>query len=480
MIRDDDFKTAKTGRVKRMAKILLINPSMEELYRIAKLKSSVPHYFPLNLLTLAAPLLEKKHDVRLLDLNLSTSPKDALTKCLKEFSPDYVAITFTTPLYSQSLELVSLVKDFKKDTAVIAGGVHVTSDCMNTMKNSKIDIAVIGEGDFKLQEIVDSKNIGKIGGIAYRKGGRVVINGRDSYLKNLDGLPFPSVELINIGDYSVPYTYCMENPVFPLETSRGCVYGCIYCNKSIFGRTFRYKSAKRVIDDLKKIAALGYREVHIVDDGFTTDLPRAKEICRSIIRENIKLHFNCPNGIRADNIDMESLELMKKAGFYRLAFGVESGSQKILDGIDKNLKLEDVVRTFALCKKAGIETTAFFMFGLPGETESDLRKTIEFAKKLNPDIAKFDIMIPLPSTPIFEEWKKAGNITSSDWDDYGYYKEKKVYEHPTLAWDLLSKYLNTAYREFYLSPNFLIGRLVKSLKNGTLLNDMKTLYSVRW
>lgn len=462
------------------SKVLLINPSMEELYRIAKLKSSVPHYFPLNLLTIAAPLLKKNHDVRLLDLNLSTNPKESLVKCLKGFSPDYVAITFTTPLYSQSMETISTVKNFKKDIIVIAGGVHVTSDCMNTMKNSAIDMAVIGEGDFKLQEIVDSKDIGKIRGIAYRKGGSILVNEREPHLKNLDDLPFPSVELVNIGDYSVPYSYCRQNPVFPLETSRGCTYGCIYCNKSIFGRTFRYKSVRRVIEDLKKIAALGYREVHIVDDGFTTDIARAKEICRSIIKENIKLHFNCPNGIRADNVDPELLGLMKKSGFYRLAFGVESGSQKILDGIGKNLRLEDVVRTFALCKKAGIETTAFFMFGLPGETEKDLRKTIDFAKKLNPDIAKFDIMIPLPSTPIFEEWKKSGNITSVDWDDYGYYKEKKVYEHPGLSWDILSKYLNLAYREFYLSPNFLIGRFVKSLKNGTLLNDIKTLYSVKW
>jgi anaerobic magnesium-protoporphyrin IX monomethyl ester cyclase len=463
-----------------MAKVLLINPSMEELYKKAKVKSSVPNYFPLNLLTIATPLIKKNHNVQLLDLNFYTNLKESLIKSLDEFSPDYVGITFTTPLYSQSLEIVSIIKNHKKDVVIVAGGVHVTSDCIGTMKNSKIDIAVIGEGDFKLLEIIDSKNIDKIKGTAYRKGDKIIINERELYLKNLDIIPFPSTELIKIDDYYVPHTYCKQNPVFPLETSRGCVYGCVYCNKSVFGRTFRFKSVKRVVKDLKKIVDLGYKEVHIIDDGFTTDINRAKEICRSIIQENIKLHFNCPNGIRADAIDLELLKLMKKAGFYRVAFGVETGSQRILDNIIKNLTIEEVVNAFKLCRKTGIETTAFFMFGLPGEKEEDLKKTIKFAKQLKPDIAKFDIMIPLPSTPIFEEWKKKGYITSSNWDDYGFYNDVKIYEHPNLSWDILSKYLNSAYRSFYLSPDFIMRRFSKSLKNRTFLEDVKMFLSIKW
>ncbi len=463
-----------------MANILLINPSMEELYKKAKVKSSVPKYFPLNLLTIATPLVEKKHNVKLLDLNFATDLKESVIKSLDEFSPDYVGITFTTPLYSQSLKIVSIIKNYKKDVIIVAGGVHVTSDCEDTMKNSKIDISVIGEGDFKLLEIVESTDISRIKGIAYKKGNKITINEREQYLKNLDIIPFPSTGLIRIDDYHVPHTYCKQNPVFPLETSRGCVYGCIYCNKSVFGRTFRFKSVKRVIEDLKKIVDLGYKEVHIIDDGFTTNINHAKEICRSIVQEKVELHFNCPNGIRADTIDSELLELMKKAGFYRVAFGVETGSQKILDNIAKNLKIEDIVEAFKICRKVGIETTAFFMFGLPGEKEEDLKKTIKFAKSLKPDIAKFDIMVPLPSTPIFEEWKKKGYITSSKWDHYGFYNDEKIYEHPNLSWDILSKYLNLAYRSFYLSPDFIMRRFSKSLKNRTFLEDAKIFFSIKW
>lgn len=463
-----------------MARVLLVNPSMAELYEIAKVKSSVPAYFPLNLLTIAGPLLEKNHEVKLLDLNLHADTKRTVIETLQEFSPDYVCFTFTTPLYSQTIRTVSLVKGYDAGIAVVAGGAHITSDFMNTMKNSKIDIAVIGEGDFKLLQIVESKNRDKIRGIAFRRDGDVVVNEREPLIKDLDMAPFPATELVDIAQYRLPHTLCRQNPVFPLETSRGCVYGCVYCNKSVFGRNFRAKSTTRVLEDLKRIAELGFKEVHIIDDGFTTDMLRAKEICRRIVQERIKLHVACPNGIRADRVDLELLQLMKQAGVHMVAFGVETGSQRILDLVNKGLDLAHVIKAFDMCRQVGLETFAFFMFGLPEETEEDLKTTIRFAKKLNPDVAKFDIMIPLPSTPIFEDWKKNGYIVSDNWDDYGFHKEKKVYNHPYLSTETLSKYMQLAYKSFYFSPRFVARRSMRSLRNRTLLKDLRMLFDTKW
>ena len=463
-----------------MAKILLINPTLGDLYEKAKVKSSVPTYFPLNLLMIATPLFEKGHQVKLLDLNLHLKMGKDLINELKNFFPDYVGLTFTTPQYSQILHLSSLIKTQMPNVTIVAGGPHITTQYMGTLKESKIDIAVLGEGDFKFPEIIETKELSNVENVAYRKEGQIIVNKGRNYFKNLDNIPFPAVELININDYQLPYTYCRKNPVFPIESSRGCIFGCVYCNKNIFGRTFRVKTSERFIKDLKKIETLGYKEVHILDDGFTTDIDRAKGICREIIKNKISLLFNCPNGIRADRVDLELLKLMKKAGFYRLSFGVESGSQKILNNINKNLKLQDVVRAFSLCRKVGIETIAFFMFGLPGETEEDLKTTIKFAKKLKPDIAKFDIMIPLPSTPIYEEWKKKGYIISSNWDDYGFHKGEGVYNHPTLSWSVIKKHLDFAYRSFYLSPGFIIRRLGKSIKQGTIIKDIKTFLKTKW
>lgn len=461
-------------------KVLLINPSMRTIYKNTKVESSVPTYFPLNLLTIASPLLEKGYGVELLDLNFANDINSAIKNKIDAFKPEYVGITFTTPLFAQSKSIVNFIKELREDIRIIAGGVHVTSDYRNVMLSSKIDICVIGEGDYKLLEIIESDNLKKVKNIVYRERDKIVETEREKNEKNIDSIPFPALEIININSYKIPYTMCKANPVFPLETSRGCIFGCVYCNKSIFGQAFRVKSVDRVISDLKKIQAWGFREVHIMDDGFSTDINRAKMICRRIVQENINLYINCFNGIRADRIDLELLHLMKAAGIYSISFGVESGSQRIVDRINKRLSLEKVKEAFKMCRKVGIQTMAMFMLGLPDETTEDIRKTIRFAKELDADIAKFDIMIPLPSTPIFNEWKEQGYITSTDWNDYSFHSKKRVYNHPNLSWDEITQNLNLAYRSYYLRPSYLFKRLKKSLKDRTITKDIKTFLSVKW
>lgn len=465
-----------------MARVLLINPSMLEIYTVAKIKDSVPVYWPLNLLTVAAPVLENGHEVKILDLNFHhETMAEAVNKDLREFKPQFVGITFTTPLYSQSLRVISWVKDYDPNIVTIAGGVHVTSDCYDTLSNSKIDIGVIGEGDAKLLEIMESKDISQINGIGYKdQTGKVIMNDRDRFEYKLDLIPFPATSLIDKDKYKLPHTITRANPVFPLETSRGCVYDCSYCNKSIFGKTFRVKSPDRVIADLKKVVELGYKEVHIVDDMFTTNVKRCKEICRRIIEENIKLHINCCNGVRVDRLDDELLSLMKKAGIYRVSMGIESGSQRVLDVVDKDMTVEGYIKGVKMIKKAGIETLAYFMFGLPNEEESDMQATIDLAKQLQPDVAKFSVTTPLPSTPLFEDWKKKGYLLSTNWDDYGFYMEKKIYTHPNLSTEIINSYMNRAYRAFYFSPSYLVRRFFKSLANGNLISDFRMALRIDW
>ncbi len=163
-----------------------------------------------------------------------------------------------------------------------------------------------------------------------------------------------------------------------------------------------------------------------------------------------------------------------------VSLGIESGSQKILDNVEKKMKLESYVKAIKMFKKTGIETLAYFMFGLPDEHEQDMKETIRFAKKLKPTIAKFSITIPLPSTPLFEDWEKKGYILSKNWDDYGFYQEKKIYEHPNLSWDIMTRYLDTAYRSFYFSPSYMVSRFFSSIRNGSLIDDLKMAARIKW
>jgi anaerobic magnesium-protoporphyrin IX monomethyl ester cyclase len=462
-------------------KILLINPSMEELYENAYVKDSVPNYPPLNLATIAGGLLDEGHECKIIDLNILPQKLmyDELGKTIKSFKPDVAGITFTSALYSQCMRTISIIKDISPETLIIAGGAHASSDAVSTLRDTQIGIAVMGEGDFTIQEILSGKPLKDIPGIAYKEDEQISINQPRAFLQNMDTLPYPAYQLIDIKKYKVPYVYCRDNPVASIETSRGCAWGCVYCNKSVFGRNFRVKSAERTVEEIKRLIDFGFKEFHINDDMFTTRMDRAKKICQMIVDQGLKIHWNCTNGIRVDRVDEEMFPLMKSAGCYRVAFGVESGNQEILNKIDKGQTLDQVRNAFRLAKKAGLETSGFFMFGLPGEEEKHLKETIRFAKELQPDIAKFDIMIPLPSTPIYKEWD-GKYITTKKWDGYGFHKGEQVYNHPNLSWATLKKYYAKAYRSFYLDPRFIARRIKRSIRTRMIVNDLKLFFNVRW
>ncbi len=429
---------------------MLINPSMMELYSKSIVSTSVPKYYPLNLLLIAAPLIKEGHIVKMLDLQGETSINNLVRKVVISFKPDFAGITFTTPLCTQAFKISKVINGIDQKIKIVAGGVHATLAPKEVLEQSKIDIVVIGEGDFTFADIVNESNLSDVPGIAFKKGEGIEVTRPRQLVKELDKIPFPEMKLVNLKDYWVPTTYTRRNPVATIETSRGCPYGCTYCNKSLFGNTFRGKSPKRVVGEFLRLEKLGFKEIHIADDGFTTDMKRAEEICKLLIKRKSRILINCTNGIRADRVSLKLLKLMKKAGFYRVSFGVESGSDEVLDRIKKGLKKADILRAFKICKKVGIETTGFFMLGLPGETKADVMETIKFAIKLNPDIAKFSIVMPIPGTPLFDELESNGQILTKNWSDYGFYRNVPTFQHENLSWEELKNLEALAYKRFYL------------------------------
>ncbi len=163
---------------------------------------------------------------------------------------------------------------------------------------------------------------------------------------------------------------------------------------------------------------------------------------------------------------------MKKAGCYRVSFGVETGSQEILNRINKGITLQQIRKAFNIAKEAGIETIGFFMLALPGDTKESMEQTIKFAKELKPDIPKVGITIPFPGTVLYNDWQSKGIIKSKNWEEYNYHSPSKIYNHPNLDWDTITKYYKKFYRELYLNPDFISRRFIRGIKNGELLSDM--------
>jgi radical SAM superfamily enzyme YgiQ (UPF0313 family) len=462
-------------------KVLLINLPFEKIYEGTKLAKMIHTVPPLSLAVIGASLLEEKQEVKVFDFNLPENDLDKFKSVINNFNPNFIGISFVTPLFSEMKRLVEIIKEINKEIITIGGGPHCSSFPKETLEESSLDIVVIGEGDFTIKEIVINKDFSKIKGIAYKKDKKIFVNEGREPIKDLNSLPFPAYYLYDFKKYHISKTIARKHPVVWMETSRGCVYNCVYCNKNIFGRCFREKSAERVVEEMAKLEKIGVKEVHFTDDAFTTNMNRAKKICDLLIERKIKIDWALVTGVRVNQVDFELLKKMKKARCYKLFFGIESGNQHILNNIKKGITLEQVRNAVYWAKKVGIEVWGAFMIGLPGETEETMQDTIDFAKSLNLDLAKISILIPLPATPIFEEWKKKGCIKTEDWDKFSFYTAPvEIYDHPNLSWSKIIKYYNKFYKGFYFRPRFMIKRIMNSIKKGVILDDIKIFLGTRW
>ena len=463
--------------------IILINPSYASVYRRAKIREGVPYSPVLSLAAIAAPLLNRGNDVRIIDMNMTEgSQGEALLRELKAVSPGYVGITFTTPLYGEAVKICRWVKAYDETIKIVIGGVHVTAFPERTLIDTHADVAVIGEGDFTLSDILESEDISSVKGICYKdKNGAVVRNPDRQRIVDLDELPFPAWGLYKLEKYRTTDILARENPAGWLETSRGCVYGCVYCDKNVHGRMFRVKSPSRVLNEIEYMLEAGFKEIHIADDCFNTDMDRAKEICRLIIKSGLKFPWATVTGIRVDRVDKELLSLMRKAGCYRVLYGIESGDERILKNIGKGTTLGQAVFAVKTAKEVGLEVFGFFMIALPGETMESMRKTIDFALRLDLDMAKMSVTVPLPATPLYDDWYGKGLIRGTEWSKFNLYTiPRDLFDHPSLTWDDIAAQYKRFYRAFYWRPSYILKRLVSSSIRGTIFSDLRHLINTDW
>lgn len=461
--------------------VLLINPPSRLLYKPTKIREAATYSPVLSLATISAPAISKGYNVKIIDANIIDNLREKIRETLKELLPKYVGITFTTPLYKEMLEIVNWIKNFDSNIIVIAGGAHVSSLPQEALEAAPIDIAVRGEGDFALLEILENEEKKNIKGISYKKEGRIFHNPLREYIKDLDSLPFPAWQLYDIKSYKTTDILARESPSGWLETSRGCPYQCPYCNKSVFGNFFRAKSPNRVVEEIKYMLGMGFREIHISDDGFSTDLERAKEICNIIIKKKLKFPWATVTGIRIDRVDRELLRLMKEAGCYRVYYGIESGDQRILDYIHKGITLAQIKNAVQQSREVGLETVGYFMMGLPGESIESMQNTIDFARSLDLDMAKVSITIPLPSTALYDELERGGYFISKDWEKFNVYiVPRGLYRHPQLDWDTIEKFYKRFYRSFYLNPKFIFRRFRKDLRQNKVMSDARHFLKTQW
>jgi len=453
-------------------KILLINPSQTGSYG----GSATPDYLPLGLAYIGAVLEKNNYQVKIIDIDADKLTESGFISQLKRFDPALVGITALTPSYNGAIKLASLVKQ-NSAAKVVLGGIHPTVLPEESIKPEAIDFVIKGEGEDTFLELVRSlegnSELAGIKGLVFKEAGRTVVNPDRLLVEDLDRLPYPARHLFKQHKYSYPDA--LLSPAFPIITSRGCPGNCTYCNaKSIFTRKLRIRSPKNTVGEIEHlINEYGAREIHIWDDNFITRRDRVFAIRDEFKARNIKVKIAFPNGLRADYLDEDILKALREMGTYSIAFGVESGSQEILDRIKKGMKISEIEHAFKLAKRLGFETWGFFMLGLPGENNETIRQTINFAKRLNPDVAKFHILQPYPGTEIFDEFKRDGLINDYNYDHYSIHSDP-IFTLPGLSSEDLIKGQQDAYRRFYLRPGKLFSQLLRVKTWNRLKLNLRT------
>lgn len=457
--------------------VLLVNPSYSHVD--GRLKGSVWHAPPLGLAYIASVLEANSHTVKILDMDISS---ESLEDACKIFSPEVVGFTCSTPTAFSAYRSAEKVKQILPTTKIIFGGSHPSSVPEGVIGKLFIDVVVVGEGEITMLDVVsniveDNGNFGNIPGVFYKYNGQIKFTGRRELIADIDSIPYPARHLIPILKYP-DHPSAKRTPGITILTSRGCYGRCVFCSKAVFGRTYRTHSAQRVVEEIEQVIEQYHvKEILFVDDTFAADRKRAIEICKLIFERDLDIVWMTPNGVRADTLNEEVVKWMKKSGCHLLLFGIESGNPKILENIRKGITIEQTERAISLCKKYEIDTGGFFMIGLPGESRKEVEDSIKFAKKLDLDVVKFGITVPLPSTDLFKEYDSKGFINNYDFAQY-FWHEKPVFETDTLsAEEMLNLYQN-AYRKFYFQPKYVLKRLKKMNSFQELKNNLRGLLTL--
>lgn len=335
-----------------------------------------------------------------------------MRKYILETRPDYVGIYVNTICFQEFLRMFDTIKDL--DVKFVCGGPHVS--VMPETIPQEVDYIVIGEGERAMIDIVNGKT-----------NNRIVC---PEPIKNLDELPGPKWEMFEGIKYWDWMEFLDGRPVFSLNTSRGCPFGCNFCSvSSIWGRTYRYLSSDKIIEEIKYlISKYSCHSLYFREDNFTSNKNRVLEFCEKA--KPLGIEFVCES--RIDNLDRELLEKMKDAGLKGLYLGLESGSDRVLKLMNKNITVGMIREKVGLIKDVGIKIMASWVIHCPGETQEEAEQTFLLARKLNCEINNFNVFAGIPTSKFYndllvtKEYEKIDNCFIIRPKGYGEWA-KKVY-----------------------------------------------------
>jgi radical SAM superfamily enzyme YgiQ (UPF0313 family) len=381
---------------------------------------------PLGIETLAPVLREHGHQVRMFDTCHPQMKEPDIAQAVREDLPDVIAISFlSTTTYPAAKSMARLLKSEQPAVPIIVGGVFATMNANRVLKDCPyVDCVGVGEGEELLPDYLDHvADPASVAGLVWRNGENIVRNIARPLIGDLDQFPYPDrttlpIDYIESLPLDVPAVLSLEK-FCTIQTSRGCPYSCIYCDiPALTKGRWRYRSPEHVLGEMQQLNDMGYRSIYLTDDHFLMRRARINDICQGMIRRRLQFKWGCEG--RVDSVAVDQFDVMSKANCNFLAFGVEAGTQKILDRLDKGQTLEQIEHAVNKAKRHGIERAhGFFLVGSPGETEEDILESFRFAARLKLDTFGFNRLCVYRGTPLWQEYLDRGILDDDrDWDKW--------------------------------------------------------------
>src|SRR5512143_1553478 len=429
----------------------------EDIFSSKTASSQINYWQPVGTLSVAAVLQQAGHFVKFINGAFLTHEQVLADIC--RFRPQFIGIYSTTFGWNKAKQTAADLKKMKAtdESFICVGGPYpaaVGERCL-TDAGPAIDAAVTGEGEYTVLEIVGRLQTGRglegVLGTVYREGDRIVVNPPRPLISDLDALPPPARELLEDANRYIPPpgTY-RKRPVAVMITSRGCNRHCIYCFQLDKERKsgIRYRSIENVMKEIELCIRQGYKEIKFLDDTFAADYDRAMEIASEIRRRRLSITWFASACV--NQVDRPLLQAFKDAGCWAVLFGAESGVQKNLNTIRKGTTLEQIQNAVWTAQDVGLNVSTPFLFGIPGETFEEGLRTIDFAVRLNPDMANFHAITPFPGTYLYDNMERFGTI-SNDLSDFTY--QGAAFIPKTMTRDDIQKLRQISFRKVYLRPS---------------------------
>ncbi len=458
-------------------KTLFVNPPVSANQRYGILSQAGAVEPPLGLASLAATARKMGFETSLLDAAALGYGLEETAVAICEKNPSLLGITLTTVSVKTSSALAKKLKEKLPGITIIIGGPHFTALPEKTLlENAAFDIGVLGEGERTLEALLralrEGASLTSVQGIVFKADGKLLRTPSRDRIRDLDELPFPAFDLLPRLDryYRVPTQSIKEMPCVSLVTSRGCPGRCVFCDRAIFGNQVRLHSAAYVAEMMLLLQKeYGIRGIFFEDDNFLLSEERLEELSRLIRKKNIRIAWSALS--RIDIITENRLKIAKQSGCWQILYGIESGSQPILDFYDKGITLDEIRIKIRLTQKQGFSTKGFFMLGNPLETAETLKQTADFIKSLGLDDISLTYFTPYPGSEVWNRIHEFGTL-DTEWDRFscfdpvfipaGLSKEqivaahrsilKDFYSSPRVYWSYLKRIRSlNQVREFYRS-----------------------------